>query len=145
MDAGRIKLAYICAALILCSACDPVYMIRRDFSMTAPVDGDCADAVIENLRSIEPIRNVNVIPTPSAGVEEVLVSNRYARVSWILSEDRTDLRLSYGSTRRVSRTEIESARSLILDVEDRIRRNCPGAGNMVLISEACTKIDCQKP
>ena len=113
--------------------------------MTAPVNGDCADAVIENLRSIEPIRNVNVIPTPSAGVEEVLVSNQYAQVSWILSEDRTDLRLSYGSMGRVSRTEIESARSLILDVENRIRRTCPGAGNMVLISEACTKIDCQKP
>lgn len=138
----RFKLMITCAALVLCSACDPVYMIRQHYSATTPVGEDCVNAMVSDLKSLQPARRINVVRTPSARVDKVLVSDDYATVSWMLSEDRTAMTILYGTHGYASRQEIESAQSLILDMESRIANNCSAAEKMVLDDRQCTNIDC---
>lgn len=136
------KQIIVCAALLLCSACDPVYMIRQHYSAATPVGEDCVNAVVSELGSQRTVRRVSVVPAPSARGEEVLVSDDYATVSWMLSEDRTAMTIFYGTHGSASRREIESAKSLIMHMESGIAKNCSAAGEMVLDDRKCTDIDC---
>ena len=145
IDTIRIKPAFSCVALLLFAACVPVYLIQRNYATASPIGDDCVSAVIIELKLREPNHAVHVIATPSPGVEEVFISDDYAAVSWRLAEDRSAMELFYGSHGSTSRREIESARSLILALDNTIRRSCSGAENMALASEECIKIECRAP
>ncbi len=134
-----------CAVAVFCGACDPVYLIRRDFTASDPIDPTCIAAAIDELKTAEPIRNINVIPTPLVGVEEVIVRSEHGQVSFIVTNDNRELRLEYIATGYISKTGIEATKALMLDVENRMRASCPAADGMILTLEICTRMNCPTP
>jgi hypothetical protein len=98
---------------------------------------------IEALMSSYPQGRVTVIPTPQEGVEEILVWSGETQLSCILLNDNSVLQLTYLSTGRVPEAEVQATKVLLAEVEGEIRRSCAAAENMKLVSEHCSRIDCQ--
>ena len=143
MGKPNVRFTVLWITLLLCGACDPVNEIRRDFTTAEPIGDACVLSAIETLISADPQAKVTVIPTPREGVEEILVRTKETGISCILSSDDRFLQLTYLSMGGVSEAEIQATKKLLANVEAGIRRSCTAAESMELVSEACTRMNCQ--